>query len=68
METIFSIVIAALMGYWCYRIAQKNGRSPVLAMFMGLLFGIFSVLIYYLIGPTKTKKLEIAKKLVEKNK
>ena len=60
MEIILSVAIAGLMGYWCYTIAQKNGRSEVLAGFMGFLFGICAVLVYYILGKTDdTKRKEI---------
>lgn len=49
MELI-SFVIWVLMAVWCYNIAEKNGRSGGLAAVWGLLFGIFAVIVYYLLG------------------
>jgi len=56
MEIILSIAVAGLMGYWCFTIARKNGRSTTLAGFMGFIFGLMAVLIYYIIGKTADKK------------
>lgn len=59
-ETIISIVIWAAFAYWCYRIAQRNGRSEGLAIFMGFLFGICAVIVYYIIGKTaELKSIEL---------
>ena len=60
MEIILSVAVASLMAYWCYRIAEKNGRSTTLAGFMGFIFGILTVIVYYIIGKTAVvKKREI---------
>jgi len=68
-EIIIPFVIIAGLAYWCYRIAERNGRSKGLAIFMGLLFGIFAVIIYAIIGKTKELKAkelnEAVSKLVE---
>lgn len=34
----------------CYYIAEKNGRNPVLATILGLLFGVFAVAGYTIAG------------------
>ena len=52
------------MAYWCYTIAEKKGRSKGLAIFMGLLFGIFAVIGYYIIKPTKEVQIKQAKELL----
>lgn len=36
--------------YACYYIAEKNGRDPVLATILGLLFGVFAVAGYTIVG------------------
>lgn len=50
---ILTIAIWVLLGFWCYSIAEKNGRNTILAVIMGLLFGIFAVAGYYIIGKKK---------------
>ncbi len=65
MEDITYLVIWALMGYWCYRIAERKGRSKVLAVFMGILFSFVAVIVYYCIKPTKEVQVKNAKKLLE---
>lgn len=53
MSTFLSLLIAALMGWWCFNIAKKNGRETTLAAILGFLFGIFAVLGYYIAGEKK---------------
>lgn len=66
METGFIfIAIYVALGYWCYTIAKRKGRSVGLAIFMGIFFGLLAVIGYYIIKPTKEVQLEDAKKLVE---
>ena len=67
MEGLLTISIWALMSYWCYTIALKNGRDKTLAAIWGVLLGIFAVIIYSLLGSTEVKKLENARKLVKEN-
>lgn len=49
MDILFSIILWILCSYACYKIAKKNGRNTTLAIIMGLMFGIFAVLIYVFI-------------------
>ena len=56
MESFVVLIVWALFAYWCYTIAKKNGRSTGWAIFMGLLFGIFAVIVYAIIGKTKELK------------
>ena len=64
-DTILYVIILALMGYWCYRIAERKGRSPILAAFWGALLGILGVIIYYALPTTEEVKIKNAKKLLE---
>jgi O-antigen ligase len=72
MEAIISLIIWAGLAYWCYKIAEKNGRSTGLAIFMGLLFGLFAVIVYALMGKTpmlKAKELDdVVTRLVEEKR
>lgn len=65
MEIIIYLAICLLMGFWCYKIAEKNGRGKGFAGFMGFIFGLWAVIVYYLIGDTIEKKIEKARKLVD---
>ena len=65
MEDLIYLIVLALFGYWCYRLAERKGRSKVLAAFMGILFGFISVIVYYCLKPSKEKQIENAKKLLE---
>ena len=47
------ITIWVACGFWAYKIAQRNGRDPALAAFMGVLGGLVAVIIYYIIGKKK---------------
>jgi len=67
MIILLYIGILALMMYWCYTIAKKNGRSTTLALFMGFFFGLWAVIVYYIIGKSEEAlKEEIVAKLKEK--
>ena len=50
MDFIFSILIAILWGYICYRMAEKRGRDTTLAVILGVLFGVFAVIGYAIAG------------------
>ena len=71
-ETIITLIVWAGFAYWCYRIAERNSRSKGLAIFMGLLFGIFAVIVYAIIGKTKKLKAkeldEAVSKLIEEKR
>lgn len=53
MEVIISLIIWALCTLACYKIAEKNHRDTAIATIMGLIFGIFAIIIYALIGEPK---------------
>ena len=50
MDFILALVIWALCGWGCYKIAEGNGRDTTLAAVLGVLFGVFAVLGYALAG------------------
>ncbi|HOM27368.1 MAG TPA: hypothetical protein PKV21_07675 [bacterium] len=54
--TLFQIAIYILIMFWCYKLAEKKGRSKKLALLFGLLFGIFAVIGYLLIGKKENNK------------
>jgi hypothetical protein len=47
---IFSILVAFLWGYICYRMAEKRGRDTVIAAILGALFGVLAVIGYAIAG------------------
>jgi cellobiose-specific phosphotransferase system component IIC len=65
-ETILYLVVVALMGYWCYTIAKKNDRSTTLAIFMGIIFGLIAVIVYYCIGKSQSMRAKELNDAVDK--
>lgn len=63
-QTIVYLTITAMLVYWCNRIAVKNGRDGIWAIFWGILGGIFAVIIYAIVGATKEVEIKRAEKLV----
>ena len=57
MEILILVVWLAL-AYWCSVIADNNGRNRGIAIVMGILFGIFAVIIYAMIGKTAIYKAQ----------
>ena len=50
---LFWLVIIVIMGAWCGDIAVKKGYSHKWAVFNGIVFGFFAVLVYLLLGNKK---------------
>lgn len=50
MEFIFTLLVAILWGYICYRMAESRGRDVVIGAILGALFGIFAVIGYAIAG------------------
>ena len=50
MEFIFTLLVAFLWGYICYRMAEKRGRDVTIAAVLGALFGVFAVIGYAIAG------------------
>lgn len=50
MEFIFTLLVAFLWGYICYKMALKRGRDEQLAAILGALFGVFAVIGYWIAG------------------
>ena len=50
MDFIFSILVAILWGYICYRMAEKRGRDVTIEAILGALFGVFAVIGYAIAG------------------
>lgn len=50
MDIIFTLLVAVLWGYICYKMAENRGRDTVIAAVLGALFGIFAVIGYAIAG------------------
>ena len=50
MEFIFSLLVAAIWGCVCYRMAEKRGRDVIIGAILGALFGVFAVIGYAIAG------------------
>lgn len=53
MNSIITLAFWVLWVVLCYKIAEKNHRNIGLACVMGLLFGLFAVIAYLIIGEKK---------------
>ena len=50
MDFIFSLLVAILWGYICYKMAEKRHRAPIIGALLGAIFGIFAVIGYAIAG------------------
>lgn len=50
MDFIFTILVAILWGYICYKMAEKRRRDPIIGALLGAIFGIFAVIGYAIAG------------------
>lgn len=50
MDFIFTLLIAVLWGYICYKMAEKRHRDTTLGAILGALFGLFAVIGYAIAG------------------
>lgn len=65
MELITYVIVAALIAWLNYYLAEQRGRNEVGWSFAGVIFGLFSTVLLLILGKTKEKEMEI---LVEANK
>jgi len=65
MEILITLIFWIALAFWCYKIAENNGRDKGLAIILGLLFGILAVIIYAIIGKSQKKREEEIQKIVE---
>ena len=50
MDVLFTLIIWALCGFGCYKLAETQGRDTTTAAVLGVLFGIFSGIGYLIAG------------------
>lgn len=50
MDFIFTLLVAILWGYICYKMAERRGRDTFIAALLGALFGLLAVIGYAIAG------------------
>lgn len=63
METLIYTIIGIGMIVWCAYVAQRNNRNVLLSILWSGLFGIFAVIVYYIMG-----KKEETTNIINENK
>lgn len=48
-----AVIIWIACAIWCYALAQKQGRNPLIGGALGLLLGFIAVIGYYIAGNKK---------------
>ena len=57
-EVASSLLIGTAFGLICMVMAERRGRDKWLGSAFGLLFGILTVIVYWIIGDSSKKRLE----------
>ena len=55
MQTFFSIALGLMLAWCCSHYAKKKGRNPTTWFFLGILFGIFSLITLFILPAIKPK-------------
>lgn len=50
---LLELIVWALMAYGCYYLAKKKNYNTNLAIVLGVLFGIFALIGYLIVGEKK---------------
>ncbi len=50
---VYGIIAQVILALCCYYVAQRNGRNPWLALILGVIFGIVTLIVYVIIGKKK---------------
>lgn len=48
-----SFLICLFFGWACYKLASKQGRNEIIGAVLGVLFGVFAVIGYWIAGDKK---------------
>lgn len=48
-----SVILWLFFGWACYKLAEKQGRNEILGAVLGVVFGIFAVIGYWIAGDKK---------------
>lgn len=51
--TFVSILLTAFFGWACYKLAEKQGRNPITGAVLGVVFGVFAAIGYWIAGDKK---------------
>jgi hypothetical protein len=46
MDLLITLIIWAACGFGCYKLAESKNRNKITGAVMGVLFGVFAVLVY----------------------
>ena len=68
METASALLIAVAFGLISMVMAENRGRDKYLGLASGLLFGIFTIVYYWIAGDTPEEKEKKAKELLKNKK
>jgi hypothetical protein len=60
MQTFLSIVLGVILGWGCSYYAKRRGRNPTPWFFAGLFFGIFALLILFILPVRKAGEKTVA--------
>ena len=53
MEALLTFIVWVLCGFGCYKLAESQGRNPIIGAALGIMFGVFSVVGYLIAGKKK---------------
>jgi F0F1-type ATP synthase assembly protein I len=56
MELIITLLVWAAFGWLCHEMAKTRGRNTTTWTIMGLLFGLFAVIVLALIGKAESNQ------------
>lgn len=72
MEILVTLLFLAFFGYLSYTVAKRNERNTIIAVFVGMLFGLVGWIFYLILGKTKELKAkemtEEVERIIEKKK
>jgi|ERR1700722_7469427 len=60
MHTFLSILLSLMLGWGCSQLARQRGRSPLYWLIAGALFGIFALIVLFLLPMRKRQAPSIA--------
>ena len=63
---IIVLIVSAIWGYICFKMAEKRGREKWLGLLLGFLFGIFALFGYLIAGDTSEKKAKLIADAIDK--
>lgn len=66
MENVALLIVWIAFALICYALAKKKGKNEIIAIAMGLLFGLFAVIYYILTKGSKEYQVQKAKETVKK--